>query len=273
VSTHTETAAPRQDPDTWEAGNAYEAYMGRWSRLVAASFIEWLSIAPGGVWLDVGCGTGALTAAICEVADPLAVTGVDQSRRFVAHAADLSCVDKADFAVADAAALPFADGIFDVAVSGLVLNFLPDPVTALLEQSRVVAPSGTVAAFVWDYAEGMRLLRLFWDVARRQAPVAAVLDERVRFPEATPKGLVRLFERAGLEPLATTALEVECGFRDFDELWAPFLSGHGPAPGYVAGLDDVERASLRDAFAHALPTGADGSIHLSARAWAIQART
>jgi SAM-dependent methyltransferase len=179
----------------------------------------------------------------------------------------------ADFAVADASSLPFEEGIFDVAVSGLVLNFIPDPIEALREQSRVVAPAGTIAAYVWDYADGMRLLRTFWDVARRIAYSAVALDEAVRFPGTNPSGLERLFDAAGLDPLATTSLHAEMRFHDFDELWTPFLSGQGPAPGFVARLDAADRDALRDGLAAALPVESDGSILLTARAWAICART
>lgn len=258
--------------DAWDAGDAYEAYMGRWSRLIAADFVRWLGVPAGGVWLDVGCGTGALTAAIGEVAEPLDVIGVDPSEELVAHGADTSDPDVARFVVATATSLPFEDGIFDVSVSGLVLNFLADPVGALREQSRVVASPGTIAAYVWDYADGMRLLRHFWDAARRVVPSAVALDEAVRFPNASLAGLERLFDAAGLDPVDTTALETEATFRDFDELWAPFMSGQGPAPGFVASLDEDERAALRQGFAAVVPTGPDGSVRLSARAWAIRAR-
>lgn len=270
--------APPQPPavvrttDNWDAADAYDAYMGRWSRLVAVAFLEWLDIPPGGVWLDVGCGTGALSSAICAEADPVSITGVDPSPEFVERARGLSCTDIADFAVAGASTLPYSDGIFDVAVSGLVLNFLPDPIEALREQARVVAPSGTVAAYVWDYAAGMRMLRHFWDVAGRIAYSAVALDEAVRFPDANLAGLQDRFEAAGLDPTASTALDVEITFGDFDEVWTPFLSGQGPAPGFVARLDDADRAALRDALAAALPLEADGSIRLAARAWAIRAR-
>ena len=266
-----ETDTGRRVASTWDEGGAYETYMGRWSRLIAAGFVDWLDIAPGGVWLDVGCGTGALTSAICDMADPVAVTGVDPSPEFVSHATDLSCTDTAGYMVAEASSLPFVDGIYDVAASGLVLNFLPDPVAALNEQSRVVAQSGTIAAYVWDYAEGMRLLRHFWDVARQVAPSAVALDEAVRFADANPRGLERMFEAAGLGPVATTSLETESTFRDFDELWISFLSRQGPAPGFVATLDDTDRASLRDRLAAILPVSSDGSIRLAARAWAIRA--
>ena len=119
-----ETDTGRRVASTRDEGGAYETYLGRWSRLIAAGFVDWLDIAPGGVWLDVGCGTGALTSAICDMADPVAVTGVDPSLEFVSHATDLSCTDTAGYMVAEASSLPFVDGIYDVAASGLVLNFL-----------------------------------------------------------------------------------------------------------------------------------------------------
>jgi SAM-dependent methyltransferase len=266
------TPPPARPSERWEVGDAYETYMGRWSRLVAADFVEWLHISPGGVWLDVGCGTGALTGAICEIAAPLAVSGVDASADLLAHAADLACGDLADFQIADASDLPFADGIFDVVVSGLVLNDLPDLTAALREQARVVAPRGVVAAYVWDYAEGMRLLRHFWAAARSVSPTAAALDEAVRFAGANPRDLGRAFEAAGLDLLGVRAIEVTAVFRDFDELWAPFLRGQGPAPRFVAGLDPAEVEALRARLAAAVPVLPDGSIGLTARAWAIAAR-
>ncbi|MEX1343571.1 MAG: SAM-dependent methyltransferase, partial [Candidatus Limnocylindrales bacterium] len=140
------------------------------------------------------------------------------------------------------------------------------------EQSRVAASSGAVAAYVWDYAAGMSLLRYFWKVARSISPSAAALDEAVRFPKANPRGLERLFEAAGMDPLETTSLEVEAVFAGFTEVWAPFERGQGAAPSFVAGLDELSRQSLRSGLEAALPTADDGSIHLSARAWAIRAR-
>jgi ubiquinone/menaquinone biosynthesis C-methylase UbiE len=141
--------------DAWDDGDEYESYMGRWSRPVATDFVRWLGIAPGGLWLDVGCGTGALTSAVVEEADPFAVSGVDPSAGFLEYAAGSVDDSSASFELSDAESLPFDDDLFDVAVSGLVLDFLPDSVAAVREQVRVVRSSGTIAAYVWDYAEGM----------------------------------------------------------------------------------------------------------------------
>jgi SAM-dependent methyltransferase len=258
--------------DNRDAGVRYELYMGRWSRLVATTFVEWLDVPQGGVWLDVGCGTGAVSAAIGDIAQPLAVTGVDLSAELVAHASELSMSPAADFCVADASALPFADGIFDMVVSGLVLDVLTDPVEALREQARVVDASGIVAAYVWDYAHGLGPLRHFWDAARRVTPSAVALDEVVRFPATAPAGLERLFEAAGLDPLGVTSFDVEIACADFDDFWMPLERGQWSAPRFLAGLDDAERGALRVGLRAALPVADDGSISLSARAWAIRAR-
>lgn len=258
--------------DIRDAGVRYELYMGRWSRLVATSFVEWLDVPQGGVWLDVGCGTGSLTTAISDLAQPLAVTGVDISVELVDHASELSTEPTADFCVADTLALPFADGIFDIVVSGLVLDVLPDPVEALREQARVVDASGIVAAYVWDYANGMGPLRHFWDVARRVAPSAVALDDAVRFPAAAPAGLERLFEAAGLDPQGATPFDVEIACADLDDFWMPLERGQWSAARFLASLDDDERRALREGLRTALPMADDGSISLPARAWAIRAR-
>lgn len=272
VGTRAASAHSVRPSQRWEVGDGYEAYMGRWSRLVAADFVEWLGISPGGVWLDVGCGTGALTGAICEIAAPMGVSAIDASPELVAHAADLACGELADFHLADASRLPFEDGIFDVVVSGLVLDLLPDLASALREQARVVAPRGVVAAYVWEHAEGMQLLRSFWDVARGISPTAAALDETVRFADTDVRSLGRAFEAAGLDLIGSRAIEVTCQFRDFDELWAPFLCGQGRAPGFVAGLSEPEVDALRTGLAAVMPVLPDGRIELSARARAISAR-
>lgn len=266
------TELPRGSSDEREAGDAYEIYMGRWSRLVAGDFVEWLHISPGGVWLDVGCGSGALTQAIRSRAEPLVVSGIDRSTAMVAYAAGALDDELIDLEVADAVRLPYEDGLFDVVVSGLVLDVLPDPVAALREQSRVLAPYGVVAAYVWDYAEGMEMLRLFWDAARAIRPSAAALDEGARAHGSGPKDLARTFEAAGLDPMEHRAIEVTREFRDFTELWAAFSTGLGPAPDYVAGLTANEAGELRAALLAAVPLDRDGSIRLTARAWAIRAR-
>ena len=157
--------------------------MGRWSRHVAVEFVDWLDIPAGLRWLDIGCGTGALTAAVLSRADPVSILGTDPSEAFVATAARQVDDPRAQFVVADAAATP--SGRVDVVVAGLVVNFLPDPDGAL-RAARSAAPQGTVAAYVWDYADGMQMLRYFWDAAVALDPSAASLDEGRRFPRAGP---------------------------------------------------------------------------------------
>ena len=261
-----------QPLEVWAAGDAYEPYVGRWSRLVARELLAWLDPAPGGRWLDVGCGTGALSAAVLAAADPAAVVGLDPSAGFLANARARLGDPRARFLAADARHLPLARAAFDAVVSGLVLNFVPDPGAAAAEMARVARPGGRVAAYVWDYAEGMELIRHFWVAAAGLDPAAAALDEGRRFPLCAPEPLAELFAGAGLDEVAVRPIEVPTVFRDFDDYWAPFLGGQGPAPGYALALDEGARAALREAVAARLPVAADGSIPLTARAWAVAGR-
>ena len=255
--------------EVWAAGDAYEPYIGRWSRLVARELLAWLGTAPGGSWLDVGCGTGALGAAVLAAADPATVVGLDPSAGFLASARARLDDRRARFVVADARRLPLAGARFDAVVSGLVLNFVPDPAAAVAEMARVARPDGRVAAYVWDYAGGMELIRRFWDAAAALDPAAADLDEGRRFPLCQPEPLAGLFRDAGLVEVAVRPIQVPTVFRDFDDYWTPFLGGQGPAPGYVLSLDGAGRAALREELAARLPAAADGSIALAARAWAV----
>ncbi|MFD9338270.1 class I SAM-dependent methyltransferase [Streptomyces sp. NPDC060028] len=264
-----------QGHDVWAAGDAYERYMGRWSRLVARAFTGRLRGGDGLPcgddlrWLDVGCGTGALTGRVVELRRPRAVLGVDRSAAFVATARRL-VPGPASFAVADALALPVRDGSRDVVVSGLALNFLPSPAAGVAEAVRVVRPGGVVAAYVWDYAGGMGFLRRFWDAALRVDPAAGELDEGRRFPVCRPDALRALWEGAGLAGVVVAPIEVPAVFAGFADLWEPFLTGQGPAPGYVAALDPPLRERLREALRADLPFRPDGSIALCLRAWAVQ---
>ncbi len=253
--------------DTWADGDAYERFIGRWSRKVAPEFLDWLAPATGLRWADLGCGSGALTAAILDRASPASVLGVDPAPAQVEEAARRVTDVRASFACADAAGLE--PGAFDVVVSGLVLNFVPDAVAAVRAMAQATT-GGTVAAYVWDYASGMQMLRTFWDVAGGLDPAVADLHEGHRFQIGTTAALAEIWTESGLEDVATTALTVPTVFRDFDDFWIPFLGGQGPAPGYVASLDAPARDRLRDALDRHLPRADDGSIALSARAWAVR---
>jgi SAM-dependent methyltransferase len=259
-------------PDVWASGGDYEPYVGRWSRLVAREFVAWLGVSTGGRWLDVGCGTGALSQVILDRRAPAAVSGIDASAGFVEHARERVADPRASFRVADAQTLPFEDGAFDAVVSGLVLNFVPEPPRMVAEMRRVAGPGGVVAAYVWDYAGDMQMMRHFWDAAVTLAPAASALDEGRRFPLCRREPLATLFRDAGLDEIGVRAFDVPTVFRDFDDYWTPFLGGQAPAPGYCMSLTEEGRAALRERIRSRLPIRHDGSIALIARAWAVRGR-
>lgn len=255
--------------ESWSDGEAYEAYVGRWSRLVAPRFLAWLAALDGGRWLDVGCGTGALSAAIAAACDPLEIVGVDASQTYAEEARRRVGDPRARFEQGDAGSLRY-DGLFDAAVSGLVLNFVEHPAAAVGGMTHAVVPGGIVAAYVWDYAGGMQMMRAFWDAAAALDDAARALDEAVRFRLCEPEELAALWHEAGLDAVETTPIEVATPFRDFDDYWAPFLGGQGSAPGYVTTLAQPQRDALRDALRASLPIAVDGSISMVARAWAVK---
>jgi SAM-dependent methyltransferase len=265
---------PDRRPDVWAAGDAYEPYVGRWSRLVASEFLVWLALGPDLRWLDVGCGTGALTQTILAQARPREVIGIDPSEGFIAYARDRTRDPRVAFKTADARGLAAADaGGFDTAVAGLVLNFIPAPGEALTAMAHAVRPGGTVACYVWDYAEGMQMMRAFWDAAVALDPGARDLDEGRRFPLCRPQPLRALFDEAGLQRTQVRAIDVPTVFTSFDDYWSPFLGGQGPAPTYCMALPEDRRQQLQDRIRAALPVAPDGSIRLSARAFAIRGAT
>jgi SAM-dependent methyltransferase len=261
--------ADRSISDTWERGSPYERYVGRWSRQVATRFVEWLAVAPGQRWLDVGCGTGALCAAVLENAAPRSVTGVEPSDGFRATARS-NLGDRVQLYPGLAADLPLDDASVDVAVCGLVLNFVPEPIDALHEMARVTGPGGVIGAYVWDYAGKMELMRHFWDAAILLDPDAARLDEGLRFPICNAQALGRLYDDAGLGQVGVAPIDLATSFADFDDYWQPFLGGQGPAPAYAMSLDDARRSALREAIRRRLPVQADGRVSLVARAWAVR---
>ncbi|WP_432881408.1 class I SAM-dependent methyltransferase [Kribbella sp. CA-245084] len=247
----------------WSRGGIYESYVGRWSRLVATEFIDWLEQPAALRWLDVGCGTGALTSTILRTADPVAVLGVDPSEGFIEYARQSIHDERASFDVRSAAELP--DGPFDVVVSGLVLNFVPERVEALRRMREI---GSTVAVYVWDYAEGMQVMRYFFDTMLALRPQDREHDEGVRFPFCTAEGLEGLFREAGFADVRTRAIDVPTVFTSFDDYWTPFLGGTGVAPVYLRSLAPADQDAMREGVRERLPIEADGSIKLTARAWA-----
>lgn len=251
----------------WSAGDAYDGYMGRWSGRIAPRFLDWAGVVGGGAALDVGCGTGALSRALLAHGAGR-VVGVDPSAPFVDAARRLA--PGGMFETGDAQALRFADGAFDAVVSGLVLNFVPDPALAVREMRRVAREGGVVAAYVWDYVDGMEMLRRFWDAAMALDDAARARRGETRFALCAEEPLAALFDGAGLRQVATTRIEETAAFRDFDDFWRPFLGGQGPAAGHVAALAPSAREALRERLRATLPTRPDGSIRLRLCAFAVR---
>jgi ubiquinone/menaquinone biosynthesis C-methylase UbiE len=264
------TSASRHD--AWQAGARYEAYMGRWSRQLAPHFLDWLGVVEGLDWLEVGCGTGALSAAILARTNPRSLIAIDQSADFVGAARAMIADRRAEFRLGDAQALAIETGSRNTVVSGLVLNFIPDKHKALVEMKRVSHPGGLIGFYVWDYPSGgMELIQTFWNAAAELDAAAQGLSEDKRFPFCTADGLARLTKEAGLARVECVPLEVDTVFRDFEDYWHPFTLGTGPAPGYCASLTSASRQRLRDKLSSSLPRNNDGAIPLKARAWAVKA--
>jgi SAM-dependent methyltransferase len=257
--------------DAWQAGDSYDRYMGRWSRRIAPRFLDWIAVPQGADWLEVGCGTGALSAAILERCYPKSLVGIDPSEGFLAQARDRVADRRVTFRVGDAQALDMATRSCDAVVSALVLNFVPDRPRALGEMRRVARSGGTVAFYVWDYpGGGVEFMRAFWDAAIALDPKAEDLGEGRRFPFCNPDDLTQLAREAGLASVECIAIEEPSVFRDFDDLWQPFTLGTGPAPGYCMSLEPQARERLRQRLEASLLHAADGSIPLKVRAWAVK---
>lgn len=256
--------------EKWTDGDAYEMYVGRWSRKVGAGFLNWLAAPIGVHWLDLGCGTGALTSQILELNNPASAVGVEPSAEFLALATQQLRDPRVQFRRGSAGALPLEENSVQLAVSGLVLNFLSDVGGAMRDLIRVTQPGGIIASYVWDYAGHAQFMRYFWDAAVALNPADREKDEGVRFPICRPVALRRLFEAAGLKDISVEAVDITTEFENFEDYWLPFLSGIGPAPGYCVALDEATRTKLKERIRESLPTDPEGIILLAARAWAVK---
>ncbi len=255
--------------DTWSSGDPYEYFMGRWSRLMAPEFLKWLNAANNLSWLDLGCGTGALSEAVIQNNSPAHLYCVEPSADFLAKAKE-RLDNKAEFLIGTATDIPITDNKGDIVVSGLALNFFPDLPGALAEMKRVLKPNGIIAAYVWDYSGTMEFLRHFWDAAIEVDEKAKTLDEGIRFPICNPDKLKNAFEDARLSNVHTSYLTVDTIFKDFDDYWNPFLGGQGPAPSYLASESSYIVGKIRFNLLQDLPVEADGAIKLVARAIAVR---
>ena len=256
--------------DSWQSGNPYEQFMGRWSTPVAKEFLAWLDVPIGRKWLDVGCGTGSLTRLVLDHHQPSEIIGLDSSIEFIAHTQKKITDPSARFMVGLAQSLELETDSIDTVISGLVLNFVPKPENAVVEMMRVTKPGGMVGIFLWDYADRMQMLRTFWDAAVELDPKAAELDEGVRFPLCEDGNLESLVTEAGLRQVEAKPIEVETLFQDFDDYWNPFLGGIGPAGTYAMSLDVHSKNQLENKLRETLPINDNDSIPLVARAWAVK---
>jgi len=254
----------------FSAGDAYERFMGRWSGKLAPLLVAFAGVRDGNAILDVGSGTGALTAAIAAVAPSSRIIGIDPAAPLVAVAQERHPLGLVRFEVGDARRLRFPNGTFDLTLSLVVLNFIPDPAKALDEMARVTRPGGTVAAAIWDYGQGMEMLRVFWDEAIALSPAMDARDER-HMPFSRKGELAALWREHGLQDVLEETLTIQTRFVSFDDYWSPFLEKQGPAGEYVASLSAGERDQLRLRLRRRLlGDGPDRPIELAARAWAVR---
>ncbi len=242
--------------------SAYDAFMGRWSRLLADPFADFAGVLPGWRVLDVGAGTGALTAELLSRSAARNVAAADPSTSFVL--ALRQRFPGIDVEEAPAESLPFPADAFDAALAQLVVSFMHDPVAGVHEMARVVKAGGVVAACVWDFERKRDPLRHYWAAARELDP--ALVDES-NMPGTGEGQLAELFGRAGLVRVEQTTLTIELEFATFEDWWAPFESGVGPAGVHFASLSEADQARVR---ASARRHFGEAPNRMSASAWAAR---
>jgi len=250
--------------------DAYELFMGRWSRTLAPKLVEFAGVDGVRDVLDVGSGTGALAAAVAVVEPDARIVGVDPAAAYVEIAQARRPSENATFEAGNAQQLRFETASFDCALSLLAFNFIPSPEKALLEMTRVVRRGGTVAAAVWDYGSEMQMLRVFWDAAIALRPEDDSKDER-HMPLTGQGQLAELWRRHGLHRVVEGELTMEMTFGSFDDYWMPFTQKQGPAGAYLAGLTAAQQEALRGRLRpRLLGSETDRPFTLGARAWAAR---
>ena len=247
--------------------SAYDGHVGRYARELARKLIDFAGVRAPDRVVDVGCGTGLLTAELADVVGAASVAAVDPSPQFVD--ASRARVPGADVRLATAEHLPLADASVDRALAQLVVNFMSDAAAGVAEMRRVTRSGGVVAAAVWDYAGEMTLLRRFWDAAVALDSSALDRDEGVCMHHCDPRSLGALWEQAGLVTVAVDELWVSTHYVSFDALWEPFAAGVAPSGAYAASLPPPLRATLREEFFRRLGSP-PGAFQLTARAWAVR---
>jgi SAM-dependent methyltransferase len=254
-------------PVVFDDGGAYDAFMGRWSRAVGEVFLDWCAPPRHARWLDVGCGTGIFTELVRATCAPAAMVAVDSSAPQIDYARRRYRARSVDFRVADARTLPFPDASFDVVTAALVLNFVPEPSGALTEMRRVGRARAMVAGYVWNFAA-------------EQSPTGPLARAMRRIAVEPPKipgadicrldALQTLFHAAGLEDVATRAIEVRLEFPDFETYWTTQTPAFNPFGKVIAAMAEAERLKLVAAVHEELAPGPDGRIAFTARAHAVK---
>jgi len=250
---------------------AYERFMGRWSRLLAPLLVDFANPPNSGYVLDVGSGTGALAFAIAKLRVRCHVLGIDPSNEYIRYASSKNPFpDRVRFQVGDAQQLLLSDATFQASLSLLVFNFIPNSKKALRDVCRITKPGGCVSAAVWDYGERMRMLRTFWDAAVSIDPTAGQFDER-HMPLCREGELGELWKQSGLASVEERPLDITMRFESFADYWEVFLLGQGPAGAYVRNSNGERRQSLREEVKRRLDvTAEDAPFSLPARAWAVR---
>ncbi len=257
------------DRSMW-GGDDYDFLMGRWSRLMAPLLVQYADVQDGDKVLDIGCGTGSLTGALLDIGPAMQVTGIDGSADYIEIARKRHNDSRATMDQGDAQSLPYPATSFDKCVSLLVMNFIPDPSRAVEEMQRVTRADGTISAAVWDYGDGMEMLRHLWDEAA-SIDGNAVAKHEGNMPLCRKGELAALWGECGLTAVSDTALTIQTDFGSFDDYWAPFLTGVGPSGSYVSSLDASTQAELKERMREKLVKGNDDTaFRINARAWAVR---
>ena len=254
----------------FSAAAGYERFMGRWSRLLAPAYIAFAGVRDGDHVLDVGTGTGALATALAAAKPSSQLVGIDPSAAFIDYVGKSLKSPRARFEVGDAQALRFEAAAFDQAMSLLVMNFVPDHQKAISEMRRVTRSRGVVSACVWDYNEGMQMLRFFWDEVVALDPAMAPKDER-HMKLSREGQLGELWKAAGLVNVVEESLAIQQAYAAFEDYWGPFLKGAGPGGAYVVSLSEDRRRQLAARLRkRLLGDRGDGAFTLEARAWCVR---
>jgi ubiquinone/menaquinone biosynthesis C-methylase UbiE len=248
---------------------AYERFMGRWSRAVGTDFLDWLASPLCARWLEVGCGTGVFTELVLDMCSPETMIAVDSAQAQINHACHQPPAERATFRVADAQALPFADATFDIVVSALTINFIPDRHRALTEMRRVLSRGGLVAGYIWDFEAEFSPS---WPLRRGMRKFGLEIPEIPGTRESGLGALVSMFERAGFEMIVTKCIDVTLPFPDFDTFWQAQTPSYNPTTKMIDTMSKNDRERLIETVRAGMPISADGRIAYSARANAIKAR-